>query len=157
MRWLWTSAQETWSGLLWGRKGFCLPCCRVTQLDLHFEMKPDGAVQFTTAAGLFWNISYLKIFSKGKGCWEGFWFYLFVRLWIILFVLWGIKVLQLWEIAFCLTGIRKQLSSLSVCIRLVTSVCHFRECVSLSFQIVLALLLSGKTFLARLSNRNKGN
>lgn len=56
-----------------------------------------------------------------------------------------------------LTGIRKQLSSLNVRIRLVTSVCHLRECVSLSFQIVLALLLSGKTFLARSSNRNKGN
>lgn len=56
-----------------------------------------------------------------------------------------------------LTGIRKQLSSLNVRIRLVISVCHLRECVSLSFQIVLALLLSGKTFLARSSNRNKGN
>lgn len=87
-------------------------------------------------------------FSKEKECWEGFWFYPFVRLWITLFVLWGIKVLQLWEITFCLTGIHKQISSLNVRIGLVTLVCHLRECVSLSFQIVLALLLSGKTFLA---------
>lgn len=47
----------------------------------------------------------------------------------------------------CLTGIHKQLSSPSVRIGLVTSVCHSRECVSLLFQVVLALLLSGRPSL----------
>lgn len=39
----------------------------MTQLDLHFETKADGTVQFITAAGLFWNNSYLKIFFKREG------------------------------------------------------------------------------------------
>lgn len=39
-----------------------LSVCRVTQLDPHLAGKADGAVQLRAAAGIFQNISHLKIF-----------------------------------------------------------------------------------------------
>lgn len=45
-----------------GGRLFLSPCCRMTQLDPRLAGKADGAVQFRTAAGIFQNISCLKIF-----------------------------------------------------------------------------------------------
>lgn len=45
-----------------GGRLFLSLCCRMTQLDPRLAGKADGAVQFRIAAGIFQNISCLKIF-----------------------------------------------------------------------------------------------
>lgn len=111
-----TSAQESQSSVLWGKKAvsFTLLQNDPAGSTLGREGRWGSSVQNSC-----WDISeYLLLedfffffYSKGRGCWEGFRFYLFVRLRMTLFVPWCMKVLQLWEIAFCLIVTRKQLSS----------------------------------------------